>query len=616
MPTTQDCCCSACLANPSLCNRRSEAGTLRRWISPGHDWCGCVPRRACASLLADCDDAESVLASAYMILLCNELSTPSWDTPRPRPAYSGTLSVGGVAIDVLFMIDDDEYGELWMYLTSAVLGYVEENGYDNRLRLPMAGEYGDNDTKKTNCKELGLAFEVDLAYVLDGYGTGCIRIDAADMIALDRRHVCGPHSASNSCLCERACITYEELDEYGEQVYIAQKKVCIQGGDYESIWLASFRDDAVDVSIAVVAEQGQPLRFRLDPFTVPGGTFTADVELADVCCPAGSEDVEYAETETACLMKATWTGLIEYDYGYGYDYDSARSIVVTIRGEPRYRCSDCMCFCRCLCVTRYDHDTGAIHQGVICWDEYDTDSWVGDVPLLEWDSEEVEWRENWNEAQNIRLSVHCGQCTGVTSIQYQGLLSSQANNCPDVSADFTIDDGDEHYSIYARCAVCPSTCPSPGRIVDCCGDDPIPAALYATFTPVPPCPGEEFEVSLAWQEIIDPSTAPIYYIGSVGAVTGYYAYVSGWFQMPGAGAKLHRIFVAPCAALKPPCEDPTPVAWDSWMVSEDWPDAGHDCDGTLGATCMADCSAILLTGSRLCGCIAADYGGWDVVISE
>lgn len=142
-------------------------------------------------------------------------------------------------------------------------------------------------------------------------------------------------------------------------------------------------------------------------------------------------------------------------------------------------CRDCNCWCRCVCITYNDGvDAGTTR---VCWDEY-TESWAFAIG-----------------ADDLSISLHCNRATGQTQLAlthpWDGSPLYQDANCPEVSASWSFEKDDTTpVSVSILCDSCGEcTGGNPGH----CGcPEPLPAVIYATFSPgTSPGPPEPYPKS-------------------------------------------------------------------------------------------------------------------------
>lgn len=296
----QGCCCGPCYKK-STC----EVG--------GFLACRCVPKKVCLFLWTTEEGCACVTESEYEPADATQL-TFNCDLG----GWSGALACNGTAIDIEIGFHRDATGEpLEIYLQSNCLGYVG----DYRLFLPWGGEYDDAETRRTNCENMGIEFDIDLSDsdCIAGCGAARITLELDDLAC---REFDRPET--NAYDCEDYTVACIEYETYGGTIY-REKNVCLESGS----WDATLND--VEISIAPSSEpheltltisEGEPYQATLTPE-----------------CP---------------FMFAEW----EMD-------DGSR---VRIWGDQRAGCTDCLCVCENLCVSRYPSgNEGTASRNLLSW---------------------------------------------------------------------------------------------------------------------------------------------------------------------------------------------------------------------------------------------------------
>lgn len=436
--------------------------------------CSCVPKRACVRIYSDADP-YTPLAVEQCQLSC-------------EGEYIGSLTCdGGTPIDYTISFLKDLYTNACeILLASTALGLTG----DDRVRQPMGGEYADTTVKRRECRAMAFDFPVSLAGTgCGGGGTGFISISPGDYIGREPVPECGPGSDPDRCICDMACITFTDVDEYGEPI---EKKTtaCSTVNEYDQgEWAFNF-DGGPRGRIIVAKEEPNPqFRLELDIPENPG-----DVDLPepiepvqDTCC---HNNTYPAPSPEGCRMHAAW------DSWDGEPYSQAR---IRIAGEPWNTCSDCNCWCRCLCVTFSTID--GLQSKEACWDEYES-AW-----LVDFEDEDV-------GTVTVRLELVCDGCENPTT---KILLSTSASTittnpqgvvCPDlITGVWSLDlGGNKSASLRAECKSCEQECLS-FIPTGCCYED-ISPNLTATIEDVAECAN------------LDGATVPLVYAESGGAWFG------------------------------------------------------------------------------------------------
>lgn len=419
------CCCGKCQAHLHC---RGGAGTC----------CKCVPSRICVSIYPPSSgtycDLHAPDDDPYGPAL---VKTFLWDCALN--SYSGSFRVNGIDIPFTFAFLREDDGTCWFTLESDCLGYSSEFGYDNRLKVPVAGSF-DNQyegaERINSCANPEFDFIANLTPCAASCGDVLIRVAAADYQPAPDEPRRGWTHDPYSCYCGCVCITLTTPDG------VFQQKTCIDPNN--DSWNVSWTSIG-SVTVYLASAPGDRTILRMES-------------------SIGSGDEVYATCTCREGMFAEW------------NLGSYGSVKITC--DPNRGCIDCKCWCRCVCMTYFDDHVMRIVRA--CWDEY-RQSWSATFVDAEYGEISAE----------IRLV--CDPGTGITYLSLATNLSGAEDvpaGCPEISASWSLRKADySPATISISCDTC-GRCLQLGSMEPCGCYDFIPDTLYATFSPnaLPPQP--------------------------------------------------------------------------------------------------------------------------------
>jgi len=278
-----------------------------------------------------------------------------------KSGYMLSVSCGNRSIDILIKVEQDEYGECVLVLSSYELGYTNTDYGDTRLKHYF-GTYDDACRLNTDEDIVFNVYDYDL-------GEGIVTVTKADFLdsPMDNAE-CGTTSDPYQCLCKRAAITRETWDSNGNSVF-KRVAACFKESEYTSEkgeWTVDFDNNGDVVEIWVESSDPYPLIFGLNaPYYLPSILDPPETSLRDVRCVTPYDE--------EANMQAEWMVT-----------QGPKPYKIYIESDShfhKYHC--CKCWVRCLCLSVIKD--GCFGRGIVCMSEQDEYNptgrhWNYDVP--------------------------------------------------------------------------------------------------------------------------------------------------------------------------------------------------------------------------------------------